>query len=1393
MKKVDKDYRASELEESIRKIWRDSGAYAKTKEHRSSAQPFSFVDGPPYTTGSVHVGTAWNKILKDLFIRYKRMRGFNVRDQPGYDMHGLPIEVKVEQAIGTKNKGDIEVFGVEKFIEKCKTFANEFREKQTEEFKQLGVWMDWDSPYQTIDRSFISSVWWTLGEAYKKNLITKANRVLPWCPRCETALAEAEIEYWDETDPSIFVRFPLVDNPDQSIIIWTTTPWTIPGNIAAAVHPKEIYSAVEVKADKGYTEIFIVMKSLVDTALPSMGYPEYKIIGEVSGNDLVGKKYKHPLLESVPYQQTLHDQFTHSIVASDTVAKENTGIVHIAPGHGPEDFEIGKKYGLPAFCPVDEKGVFTADAGERYAGKPVNEGGKMVLNDLQDSGLLVKENSITHRYGHCWRCKTPIIYRTTEQWFLRIPEIKEQILRTNEGIGWYPEWAGSGRQKDWIINARDWCISRQRYWGTPLPIWICSCGETKVVSGYDELKDAAGFSEGMDLHRPWIDKLTFKCPKCSLEMKRVPDVMDVWFDSGACSWASMSYPDKKGDFEKWWPAEWITEAHDQTRGWFYSQLVLGTIVFGRSPFKSVLMHGWALGKDGRPMSKSEGNTVDPIDLIRSTGADSLRLYLLGAGAPWDDLAFQPDGPKQSNRFLNIFWNVYKFAVLYMTMDDFEPQRNPVKLFLSALKPEDRWILSRLEHVKADVTNSLDRYEPHEAARSLEKFMADDVSRWYVRMIRDRLWIEGESAEKMSAFAILYKILDETVLMIAPFAPHIAEEMYQNLDGEHPSVHMADWPASDISLTDDSVEQGMELVRELVEKISTARQSAKVNLRWPIKRIILKADADDAQERIAALKDILLTQTNVKEMQTVPIGEEWEEAILTVVPNPSAIGMVYRQWQSKIAVLLKSRPAKSIKEGVDKGEYEIGIEGQLVKIIPNMVSFTSSLPPDVVEVKFSHGTVYLDMEMTDDLEAEGYARESVRRVQQMRKDMKLDVEEFIDLEMACSDRLQNYLTQWRDYLTHETRTQDLKFDPSPKGDYIVEWGIEEESVSIGITSLKVKEMIGDLGDIHGLPLDKALKLSRAGFRTQQSLNAATDAQIINVPGIGNEDLEKIRALLGKKAVERYTPLNAPTQHAAAPQAHIAQQPARPTAAQQPSEPTVQREVSPAPQYTPPPAPQPAMQPISQPERTVILPPEITTPVAPAPTIVQVPVQPPMQQVQPAQAEIRPAAGAAAPGGTEDKVLLPSTVALEKSFTYLVEEDIPETSYKLFVNQLNIGMKGFCITRNYPAKIKARFKLGDIPLYWLSNVGKDNTIRPKDLEKLSVALEQFLANKGVVILLDGIEYLITNNNFITILRLIQSLRDQVAINQSILILAVNPSTLESHQLNLLEREIDGVIQG
>ncbi|MDH4123032.1 MAG: isoleucine--tRNA ligase [Thermoplasmata archaeon] len=1348
MKKVSKDYRASDIEESVKNRWKETGAYAKAKDSGASGPVFSFNDGPPYTTGSVHVGTAWNKVLKDLFLRYKRMQGFNVWDQPGYDMHGLPIEVRVEQTIGTKNKKDIEAYGVEKFIESCKKFAIEFMNKMTDEFKQLGVWLDWDNPYQTIERPFISSVWWTFSEAFKKDLVSKAHRVLPWCPRCETALAEAEIEYWDETDPSIYIRFSLVDNPDESLIIWTTTPWTIPGNIAAAVHPDDAYAKVEVKTGKGPGEIFIVMKSLVDSALPAMGFPNFTVVGEITGKELLGKKYSHPLLDFVPAQKTFSGEYIHAVVVSDTVARENTGIVHIAPGHGPEDFEIGKQFGLPAFCPVDEEGMFTSEAGERYAGKPVNEGGKQILDDLQDIGLLVKEDSITHRYGHCWRCKTPIIYRTTDQWFLKIPTIKNDILRSNESVKWFPEWAGTSRERDWIVNARDWCISRQRYWGTPIPIWECQCGEIRVVSGYEELRSAEGFIDGMDPHRPWIDKLTFKCPKCQGTMNRIPDVLDVWIDSGACSWSSLGYPEKNSLFEKWWPLDWITEAHDQTRGWFYSQLVLGTIIFDKSPFKSVLMHGWALDSSGRPMSKSEGTAIDPKETIKAFGADSLRWYLFGAVPPWDDLAFQKDGPKEANRFLNIFWNVFKFASLYMSIDNYDPIKDPLKKYLDILKPEDRWILSRLENTKSKVTASLDEYLPHEADRTLEKFITDDLSRWYVRLIRDRMWIEGGSAEKVSAFAVLHRILHDTVLMMAPFAPFITEEMYQNINGAAQTVHMEHWPSVDDSLKDEGIESGMDLAREMVEKIANARQSSQLNLRWPLKRIVVKADADDIFERIKALKEVLISQVNAKELQTVPVGEEWDELELAVVPNPNAIGKVYRQWSSKIAVLLKTRPAKTIKEGVDKGEYSIGIEGQLITITPNMVSFSSSLPPDIVQVEFSHGIIYIDFEMTEDLLAEGYSREMVRRVQQMRKDMKLDVEEFIDMEVRCSDKLTGYLQQWNAHISKETRARKMSFLANPKGDYIVEWNIEEESIAIGIANLKMKEKVGELAQIPGLSLDRAMKLHSAGFKDVSSISRTSDNQIISASGVDQNDLQKIRDFALKKGY-----------------ATVETQPFRP-------------ELTPAPIVSVPPE-----------QKT-----EVQKPSAPQPVPAQVePIQaPPVIVLETMTQEIPKEIPTGEKPEEKATIIPPVEMVLEKSSTYLIEEDRPATSYNLLLKQLGAGMKGLCVTRNYPAKIRTRFQIGETPIFWLSNVGKDSAIRPKDLEKLSITITQFLDSGNAIVLLDGLEYLITNNNFITVLRLIQSMRDQVTLHQSILVVAINPSTLESHQLNLLEREFDGVIR-
>jgi isoleucyl-tRNA synthetase len=1381
MRQVDENYSPVQLEKDIKALWEKAHVYEKVKKASESGTAYYFLDGPPYTTGSIHIGTAWNKILKDTLIRYRRMQGLNVRDQPGYDMHGLPIEVKVEQNLGFKNKKEIETYGIDKFVGTCREYALKFKSKMTEEFRMLGVWMDWDKPYLTVEPSYIASVWWTLKQAYDKNLLTMDLRVLPWCPRCETALAEAEIEYWDETDPSIYVKFAVEGEPNTYLLVWTTTPWTIPGNLAAAVHPD--FSYVKAKVKRGpVEENLILLDERLEELMKDSGAEEVTVIETIKGSELIGLHYRHPLARLVPYQQMIKGKWVHAVLGSDTVTSESTGIVHIAPGHGPEDFDIGMAHDLEAFSPVDETGAYTDEAGEHLAGRNVREANAVVVNDLVEGGAMFHQANITHRYGHCWRCKKPIIYRITDQWFLKVSTIKDKLKVANEKVKWFPDWAGASREKDWIENARDWCISRQRYWGTPLPIWRCECGNIKIVSSLNELRTAKGYVEGMDVHRPWIDKLTFDCEKCKKQMNRVPDVLDVWFDAGVCSWASLGYPAAKEEFEKWWPSQWITEAHDQTRGWFYSQLVTGVVGFERSPYNSVLMHGWALAPTGEAMSKSEGTAVDPISVVNSLGADSLRLYLLKANAPWDDITYQAEGVKAANRTLNILWNVYKFAALYMSIDKFDSSATRLDAIKDSLRPEDRWMLSRIESLKKEATDAMEVYELHRATRAIEDFVVSDLSRWYVKLVRDRLWKEGEDADKNAAFKVLHEALAVSITLLAPVTPYVTEAIHVNLNSRPESIHMVSWPQQDPKWIDQKMEEGMNLVREISEAVARIRQTANMNLRWPIKRIIIKGQNDEVIQSLVGLKDSLLSQNNVKDLEMVPVGGEWDEMILSVVPNPNAIGKVYRQWSSKIAVLLKNRPAKTIKAGIDKGEYSLGIEGQLVKILPNMVSFTSTLPPEVGSAEFSKGVIYVDLEQTPALEAEGFSREMIRRIQQMRKDMSLNVEEFVKVEIQCSQKIEAALEGWKDRISRETRAKQFGIVEAVKGEYIVEWSIDTETAVIGLTSLKMKSNLDAIGQLPGMTPDKATKLYDYGFKTVEMIKQTNEDDIALVEGISKVDARRIHEFLHKDEPKAAPPTpSAPATPAAAP-APAAPAPAAPPAAPQKPFLDILQEVDGVDSKTAHAiyeAGYLSTQSVKSAAPRDLAKAAGITETAAAVIIDHFMSMPEEAPVKPPVAEVKPAA---------------AIKDLERSFSYLVEEDKPETSYVLFLNAMKKGMKGYCITRNYPAKIRSKFDLKDTPVIWLSNVGRENTIRPKDLEKLSLSLEQFLSQAGGgIVLLDGLEYLITNNNFITVLRLIQSLRDQVAINQSILLMAVNRSTLESHQLNLLEREVDYTITG
>ena len=1395
IKQVQPSYVPAELEKRVREQWKQTNAYRKTKELRASGPDFYFVDGPPYTTGSIHLGTALNKTLKDTYVRYKRMQRFNVRDQPGYDMHGLPIEVKVEQTIGVKNKKEIEEYGIDRFVGMCKSFAVDFQKKMTEQFKELGVWMDWDNPYLTITPSYLEAAWWTLKRAYDKGLLISSSRVLSWCPRCETALAEAEIEYRDENDPSIYVRFPLKDEENVSLLIWTTTPWTLPANLAVAAHPDFTYAKVKFFKDDR-SEVVILLESLVDQVGDLGGYDGYEIIEVIQGDDLIGLEYVPPFLNEIKYQRETTGKWMHRVIPSTTVAAEDTGLVHIAPGHGPEDFELGKEFNLDPYCPVNEMGRFTEDLPERYAGMSVKQANPLIIEELKERGLIYHVGTVLHRYGHCWRCDSGIIFRTTSQWFLKITNIKNLMLEEIDKVRWTPDWAGSSREYDWTVNARDWCISRQRYWGIPLPIWTCECGEMKVIGSAQDLEKGDGYRKDMELHRPWIDAVTFRCSHCGKTMKRVPDVLDVWFDSGVSSWAQLGFPRNRGEFDKWWPCKWITEAHDQTRGWFYSQLAAGCIAFERAPYEAVLMHGWVLDPNGQPMSKSRGNVIEPEKVITDYGADALRFYLMRTNAPWEDTAFQWDGVKNARKTLNILWNVVNFATTYMAIDEFDPSKVNLETVRPALRPEDRWMVSRTERMKSEVTKYLDSYELHKACRAIEDFVLEDLSRWYVRLIRDRMWKESGDQEKLAAYVVLHDAVMALTKVMAPFCPHVTDEIYQHMDGSKETVHMLDWPAVDQTRRDERLEQSMAMVQELVDIVTKERQSRNVKLRWPMKRVVVKAATNDALEAMKALEPVILSQANAKKVEYVLPGQEWSEIILSAVPNPNAIGKVYRQWSSKIAVLLKSRPAKQIRECIEKGSYSLGIEGQMVKIEPNMISFTTELPENVAGAKFSGGDLYMDFEITPEIEAEGFARELIRRIQQMRKDMKLDVEEFVRAEVSAPVRLVEYFRVWKEHIMDETRSRQLEFTDVPKGDYRAEWSLEGEHMNVGLSSLHFKEAMDQLMTISGVSHAAALALVEKGHKTINEVKGLSEDELVEA-GVQRLEAKKVVHFLNRAEVTEAPPVA----HALA-QERMSKEKLFPFLLRVPRMNEVKAEMLYEARFD-------SLEKIKAAKKE-----ELRTVKGISGKTVEELIKyasrggfETIVKCETCNADIGPDVSVCPTCGTkveaehlaeeEEEEAKPEVAAaaaeieLERGFTYLIKEEKSERSYHMFEKTLQKGMKGFCVTRNYPLKIKAKYALGETPILWLSNVGKENSIRPKDLEKLSVSLEQFLASDGGIVLLDGLEYLITNNNFLTVLRLVQSLRDQVAINHSILMLALNPSTLDAHELNLLEKEVDSTI--
>ncbi len=894
------------MEEEILKFWKDNNTFKKSLENRKGSPRFTFYEGPPTANGKPHAGHVLPRIYKDLFPRYKTMQGFYVPRKAGWDTHGLPVELEVEKELGINSKQEIEKYGIEEFNKKCKESVFRYEKEWRAFTERIGFWIDMDNPYITLSNDYIESVWWLIKKIWEKGLLYRGYKIVPWCPRCETALSDHEVAqgYKETEDPSIFVKFKLKDQDNVYLLAWTTTPWTLISNVALAVHPEEDYIKIKVE-----NEYYI----LAEKRLPYI-FPEetYEVIERKKGKELE-KNYYEPLFTFLP----VHKDSYYVVLGEFVTLEDGTGIVHIAPAFGDEDFQIGKKYDLPFLQPVDQTGKFTKEI-TPWAGMFIKKADPLIVEDLKQRNLLLKEEKYAHTYPFCWRCDTPLIYYARASWYIKTTAVKENLIKNNKKINWYPEYIKEGRFGNWLENNIDWSLSRERYWGTPLPIWICdSCGHEECIGSYKELgiTDTTNF----DPHKPYIDKITLKCPKCGGIMYRVPEVIDCWFDSGAMPVAQWHYPfENEEEFKVSFPADFICEAIDQTRGWFYSLLAISTLVFDEPAYKNVLVTELVLDEKGEKMSKHKGNVVDPWLILNKYGADALRWYIFTVSPPWIPLRFSPDAVNESlKKFLLTLWNTVSFFSIYAEIDQFNPNLNSVHL-KELSDPSDQWIISRLNSLIIKVREEMEKFNATNAARAIQSFVIDDLSNWYIRLNRERFWKSEKDKDKWSAYTVTYTVIKELAKLLAPFIPFTSEKIYQEIvraaEKDLPeSVHLCDYPMENLELIDQKLEENMNIVKEIVAIGRRLRNEANIKIRQPLSKIWVKVDSK-LEKDIENLKKYIEQELNVEEV--ILEKPEEKEGILIHKESTFEIGLdvtltedllnkgILRELEHKIQMLRK---------------------------------------------------------------------------------------------------------------------------------------------------------------------------------------------------------------------------------------------------------------------------------------------------------------------------------------------------------------------------------------------------------------------------------------------------------------------------------------------------------
>ena len=1040
--KVSTDLNFVDREKKVEKFWKDNHIFEKSIETRAKGTPYVFYDGPPTANGKPHIGHVLTRVIKDMIPRYRAMKGYMVPRKAGWDTHGLPVELEVEKSLGLDGKEQIEEYGLEPFIQHCKESVWKYKGMWEDFSNTVGFWADMDHPYVTYDNTFIESEWWALKKIWDKGLLYKGFKIVPYCPRCGTPLSSHEVAqgYKDVKERSAIVRFK-AKGEDAYILAWTTTPWTLPSNVALCVNPDETY--VKVKAGDGM--VYYMAEALVEKILGGLG--EYQVLEKYIGKDLEYKEYE-PLFDCAA-QVAEKQRRKGFYVTCDTYVTltDGTGVVHIAPAFGEDDSKVGRNYNLPFVQLVDGKGDMTAET--PWPGVFVKKADPMVLKNLEERGLLFDAPVFEHSYPHCWRCDTPLIYYARESWFIKMTAVKDDLIRNNNTINWIPESIGKGRFGDWLENVQDWGLSRNRYWGTPLNIWECECGHQHSIGSIEELKSMSkNCPDNIELHRPYIDQVTITCPVCGKEMHRVPEVIDCWFDSGSMPFAQHHYPfENKELFESQFPADFISEAVDQTRGWFYSLLAISTLIFNKAPFKNVIVMGHVQDENGQKMSKSKGNAVDPFDALATYGADAIRWYFYVSSAPWLPKRFHGKAVQECQRkFMGTLWNTYAFYVLYANIDEFDATKH--ELEYDKLPVMDKWLLSKLNSTVKTVDSCLNDYKVPEAANALQDFV-DDMSNWYVRRSRSRFWAKGMEQDKINAYMTLYTALSTICKAAAPMIPFMTEDIYQNLvrkiDKNAPeSIHLCDFPAVREEMIDKELEDKMDEVLKVVVMGRAARNTAAIKNRQPIGRMFVKGKVLPE-----FYQEIIEDELNVKKVEFTDDVRAFTS--YTFKPQLKTVGPKYGKLLGKIKQALAEVDGNQAMDTLNEtGVLTFDFDGQHVELAKEDLLIDMAQKDGFVSEGDNTMTVVLDTNLTPELIEEGFVREIVSKIQTMRKEAGFEVMDHIAVYEQDSEKIEEILKKNEETVRREVMADRIEYGKT--AGYVKEWNINGEKVTLGVEKL-----------------------------------------------------------------------------------------------------------------------------------------------------------------------------------------------------------------------------------------------------------------------------------------------------------------------------------------------------